>query len=527
MVTRTAIHIEEQRILLALIEVGRLDDVIVQLNALVGLQRAELFFLSAVISQSLLQCRIVLQHFDYASLGVVQRIARRVVGAAVGADIVFATIAEGCVVGTQNVFAVSNAVGAIAVVELIRSVIVEAHFLLSLKINDIQVRIDSSALVAAIIDLLILLIDAAHIDNVIAACSYLPYQLAVKTIKIDVVESVLLAGNDERLAVVKELPRVGHIDVCGAFLGVERTNLACRGIGRQQFHLVLQAVHPHKSQHIGVLGPLHPWQILVVLTARVEALRTLVGQVVNINVHHRIVLACLGVLVIVVVGIEAAPGLHSKLTHLALVKAVVGYTTAVRTPVETLRDGKLLLVYPIGRAVDDSVHTSVGSNLMLGLRIQVHIEQVIVAHISHLRPVGRKRGQALLAFVRNLVERAGCNVIDIIVRNTAVAVDGLEPAAEQDFLLVGREFIAFNRRQRLGLQALGLAAKSAHRALALTGLIRELLDSGACKHTIVLAVLHRTDALDAARCKGAVGPDVFKSYLFCRLCHGNIHSSKQ
>ena len=455
-----------------------------------------------------------------------QRIAWGAIGTAEGADVVFAAIAEGGIVCTEDIFAIADSVCAVLSVLLVLDVVVEAFFLLALKVNCIEVGIDCAALVAAEIDFLVFLVDTADIDNIVVASSDLTNQLAVHTIEVNMVVAVTLACDEERLAIGQEAPSVGHLDVGLVLFGVERTNLARRGVGSQQLHTVLQTVHTHKSQNVGIFGPLHTRQVLVVLATRFQTHGRAVLEAVYVDINHRVVLAGLGILVVVIVGIETAPSLHRELAHTAFVEAVIGDALRVGAPVEALRDGKLLFIHPVGGAVDNGVHTTVRGDLMLFLRVKIHVEQIVVAHVGHLGAIGRERRQALFAFVAYFGEGAIGYIIYIVVRHTAVAIDRFETTAEKYLLFVGREFIVLDWGQRFGFLGHCRTSERTYHTLTFASFVRILFDSGARQHTVVFAVLHRADALYATRREGTLGPNIFKSYLFCRLCYSDVHSCK-
>ena len=78
------------------------NQVVVQLGALAGFEGAELFVLCAVFEHLALQLAVVLQHFNQSPFRVVEGVDGRHIGVAVGADVVFAAVAEGGVVGALD-----------------------------------------------------------------------------------------------------------------------------------------------------------------------------------------------------------------------------------------------------------------------------------------------------------------------------------------------------------------------------------------------------------------------------------------
>ena len=88
-------------------------------------------------------------------------------------------------------------------------------------------------------------------------------------------------------------------------------------------------------------------------------------EVVHPQLHLRVVLAGLGVFVPVVLGVKLAPHLHVVFLDFRLVEAVVGNLLRVGAPLESIGDGELLLVDPVGGAIDDFIQAAVGGDGML------------------------------------------------------------------------------------------------------------------------------------------------------------------
>ena len=119
------------------------------------------------------------------------------VGAAESADIVFAAVAEIGIVGAEDILLILDAILAITIIIFIGNIIIQSHFFLGLEVDDIKVGIDGTALMATEIYLLVFLVDAADIDDIKVPTGYLTNQLAVHAIKINMVVSVFLAGDEE------------------------------------------------------------------------------------------------------------------------------------------------------------------------------------------------------------------------------------------------------------------------------------------------------------------------------------------
>ena len=246
--------------------------------------------------------------------------------------------------------------------------------------------------------------------------------------------------------------------------------------------------------------------------------------------HLAVVLASLGVFVAVILGVKLAPHLHVVLLHLALVEAHVGNLLRVGTPLESLGDGELFLVDPVGGAVDNLVHLAVSGDGMLLERGEVHPVEVVVAHKGHLGAVGAKGGEALLAVVADFSKGFALNIVDVVVRDAAVAVEGFKAATEENLLLVGAELVAFHRGQGLGLLLHVGAVEEAHVLHFLAGGVVVFGDARAAHGAVVLAVSHRTDGSDAFRTEGPLGPDVLQRDIFGlrhRYAHATNHCKCQ
>ena len=272
--------------------------------------------------------------------------------------------------------------------------------------------------------------------------------------------------------------------------------------------MVLQTVHTHHGQHFRVVGPLETRdvfplvkQLCVEQDRGIEKAFTFL-YIIHFHHHPRVILAGLGVLILVVLGVEGSPHLHVVFLHLAFVEAHIGNLLRVGAPFETLCDGKLLLVHPVGGAVDDFVPLAVFGDGVLFEGGEVHPVEVVVAHKRHLRAVGAEGGQALLAVLAYLGESLCLDVIDIIIAHAAVAVQGFEARAEQYLLLVGAELVAFESHAR--------TLEQAHVALLLAAGIAVFGNARAAHGAVVLAVGHRADAVDALSAECPLGPDVLQ-----------------
>ena len=103
LVARSAINIEEKGILLGAVEIGRQDDVVVQVGAQRSSQRSEGLMSHPILTHALTQVGIVLEGFKQLACVHMKGVNRRCVGICKGADIILAVGAEGNTVPTRLV----------------------------------------------------------------------------------------------------------------------------------------------------------------------------------------------------------------------------------------------------------------------------------------------------------------------------------------------------------------------------------------------------------------------------------------
>ena len=147
------------------------------------------------------------------------------------------------------------------------------------------------------------LVDRTNRNHIVAALGNLVDHLAIQVVHIDMVKPVALRSEKHVLAILQEHPSVGHFHIGIIFLGVKGRDGTSTGICQQQFHLVLQPIHTHHGQHIGILSPLDARHILVVLASNIEFEGLLRLKVVDHYIHYTVIFACLGIFVGVVLRI--------------------------------------------------------------------------------------------------------------------------------------------------------------------------------------------------------------------------------
>ena len=245
-------------------------------------------------------------------------------------------------------------------------------------------------------------------------------------------ESVPLAADDEAVAVGKEShgPPVHPFDIAVVALVVHDAGRS-RRIAQQHFEMVLQTVQPIKAQ-LPRRGPEQTRNVLVGLLPRIHPYRTPVRRIAAIKLHDRILLAGLRIFERIVLGIEpAGEAVHVILLHAALVEPQVGYLPAVGRPGERPRERKLLLVDPIGQAVDNMVEPAVEGQLPLRSGRRIGDEQVASAHESHPAAVGRKLRLLLRPALRKSPQRSVLPVVNPVLGGKRMPVNRLDVRGQQ------------------------------------------------------------------------------------------------
>ena len=246
----------------------------------------------------------------------------RHVGVAVSADIVLAAVAEGGVVGADDIAVRYVTMGekySFVLVDVIHLVglVVEALLLLAVETDDEKALVDGTVLAAGVVEALVLDIDAGDVAHLIVAAGYLLDELAIHSVEVDVAVAVFFACDEHLLlgflafANGDELPSVGHIDVCVALLFVHDVDavVLLSDIVCDDLHVVLQTVHTHHGQHFRVVGPLETRdvfplvkQLCVEQDRGIEKAFTFL-YIIHFHHHPRVILAGLGVFVFVILRI--------------------------------------------------------------------------------------------------------------------------------------------------------------------------------------------------------------------------------
>ena len=307
-----------------------------------------------------------------------------------------------------------------------------------------------------------------------------------------------------------------------AFVLLAHGQLAFRGarVGHVDVHAVLVAVERNDSQFVGLRRELDAGHVAIGVERQFQGAR---HAVLDVEGHHRHV-AVLGtghgVFVaelagILVVGLQGGVSsfvfLDGVDRHGRFVVAHPRQHFAVGGEVEAAAGGELLLVHPVGDAVEHLAPFAVLRDLAFGVaEEQFHHEEVAFAGKGDEVAVGREDGSLLGAAVGERLETVVGHVVDVVDRREGAAVNLLGLRAQQDAAFVGRHDVAVNAFQlgvSLGLfhieddtQFLAVLKRAAHDALAAVGELR-----------IAFAVVQGVHAINILR---VVGTHVVQRQLF-------------
>ena len=333
-----------------------------------------------------------------------------------------------------------------------------------------------------------LAVGARDVGHLPVALGHLREETPADAVEVEVhVSRVALLPYEEAVFVHERERGVVHaLDVLLRTFVVDRPLGAVR-LAENHLEGVLAAVEPEEVEP-PVGGPADAGDVLVGFAARVDALFGAGREVADPHFDRRIAFAGLGVFervgLIVELAVEAH---HLHQWHLRFVEAQVGDAAAVGRKGIGFREAELLLVNPVGRAVDDRIpRTVVGDAARLPGGGVVNVK-VVAVRIGDQSAVGRERsvarGFGLPEYGRQAVARS-----QKIAGRIGVAVDRLRPRSDQYLPLVGREGVVGDRQVGRGRREHPLARS--RRGVAVAD------DVAAFERVVVLAVGHRADAAD-------------------------------
>ena len=298
-----------------------------------------------------------------------------------------------------------------------------------------------------IVDVARLGVVAVHLGDIVVAIADSAQQLTVHIVNVEL--HVARAVARQKYVVADELHALHgfllHV-LRHRFLHDELRNGAAR-VHAVEAKLVLMAVHGVYHHTRRVYSSLDARHVSVGVERHLK-LRNLVRlDVVAPSRHETVVLARLGVLVLVVAGVDVVLhllGLQALVhlqrvgLHTLLVIAQPANHSAVGVERERTVEAELLLVHPVGQAVDNLVALAVLRHLNLCVVIeQLHEEDIIVAHERHLQSVVRPHRHLLLVAVRKARQLVRSDGVYVVRSAERAAVDALSLGLYEHTCAVG------------------------------------------------------------------------------------------
>ncbi len=291
-----------------------------------------------------------------------------------------------------------------------------------------------------------------------------------------------LLAHDEAVAVDEREGRGAHaLDVAGRRLGIDHA-LRAVGLAQHRLEAVLVAVEPEEVE-ASVGRPVEVGDVLVGVGTRVDARAAVGVDVVDPELHLGVGVARLRVFESIGLVVErAVEAHHFEQGHAALVEAQVGDAAAVGREGVGLRESELLLVHPVGGAVDDLVPLAVGGHAAQLLAARVIEVEVVLVRGGDPAAVGRERGVARRLELPHHGQHGPLGGQEV-GGGVGVAVDGRGAYREEHRLLVGREEVVVDAEvaRNHGQQRASGVVVAPH--------------VGAFEYGVVFAVGHRADAL--------------------------------
>ena len=254
--------------------------------------------------------------------------------------------------------------------------------LFALLVDVVYGAAHGAGLVALVVEVARLLIPSVEVGHLVLAVGELAHQLSVEVVEVQVVVVVALALQDEIVRVEADVLVGGLIDVGGRLLAQHQLAYGRARIGHVHVHATLVAVEGDDGQLLGVGGEVYAGDVVLLVNLQVHLAGHLRLDVVGVYAHLRVVHSGQRILVGVGTGVEGVglmAGSHAAIHgegergHVALYALHIGYHLAVGAELIALVHGELLLVHPVGDAVEHLVELAVGSHLRLAVaKHQLH-----------------------------------------------------------------------------------------------------------------------------------------------------------
>ncbi len=370
--------LEHQHGVLAVgIKVAGLHHPAVELHALAGGEAEELLLRHGILGELGLECGVIEQGGQFAAVAVIEGDDRGGGEVLEAVDVVLHVTAE------------DGAVGAPLAAEL---------RLAPLAVHLVDGLAHGTLLVAGEVEAAVGLTVAQEVDDLVAsagdgfllgACQRAPVEVAVACAFAQVAEVVIVELN---------LIECVLADVGVALIAQQLLADGAPGISQEDVEQVLVTVEGDDGQLVGVAGEEDAGNVAVGIQGHLHLARHLALDVKGVHRHGGVDLARLGVLVGVFARVfgqgimaRSRSGKEGEAVHWhpALVPADEGQHLAVGAELQGAVHGELLLIDPVGDAVEHLVALAVLRHLALAVAVeQLDEEDVVVAHEGHHRAVG-------------------------------------------------------------------------------------------------------------------------------------------
>ena len=286
---------------------------------------------------------------------------------------------------------------------------------------------------------------------------YLPQQLSVQVVEVKMVVAVALAGQQDML--IRDTHIVEHVFLDILINFVLDSQLAHRR--ERVCHIdaqhVLMTVHRHDG-HLGRIAcGLDAGDIAVGIERHADLARLMRLDIIAHDLHLRIYLSWHRILVSIVAWIfgillafrgQPFEELHGILLHGTLVIAYPHDLPGISREHHRRVGGELLLIHPVGDAVDHLVAPAVFGHLTLGIVVeQLHKVDVVLSHEGNLIAIWREHWCLLGASVAERHQLVVTYVEDIIHCRERTPIDRLRGRLNQHSAPIGTQDIAFHTVQ--------------------------------------------------------------------------------
>ena len=263
-------------------------------------------------------------------------------------------------------------------------------------------RIERSSLVIHVARLLVV---AVNLGDVVLAVANLAKQLTILAVEIKVHVTIAVGRHQDIVLANADSLHSLFLHILGHALLNQQLRQGAARVDRVEIEHVLMTVHGVNQYLLGILGRQDAGHVAILIHRNLQLLGLVALDIVAPSRHLRVVLASLRVLVAIITGIQlkllllrfhALIQLQRVLLHLRLVELEPAQHRTIGVEGQRAVERKLLLVNPIGNAIDDLVKLTIGSDLTFAVVVeQLHQEDVVVAHESHLVSIGRPYGHLL------------------------------------------------------------------------------------------------------------------------------------